>query len=655
MSIVLKGRRFIAVARCSGDSQVEESIPRQLELARQYAADHQMTLVDEITLDGMSASQREHEPALRMLIQRRRTIGDFDTLWFFTVSRLDRLRADGERLWQAFDECEIVVATHKDGVFEGKWAWLQRQLLLDQAQGNVEEFAYQTQAGMTRAIEKGRIAHCNGTIYGIDKLYLNADREPQYVVRSLRKGIWEKFSPDGKSFGLVRKVREKDIIRFMPPHGFVEFVPGDPERVQNVILAFNRRFIDGWSTPRIARELNAKCNSAARGGKWSAGAINSMLKNPIYFYGYAWTNTTSRGIYLSRGDRGPTVFPRPRTLAARQDGEGFCKHPDVIYCERSKWKKVEQPALREYLPEPLRQLAIQNYERKEKQRASKDSESPNAAGRKSGGNRHSEKPYPLTGNLRNQDGHRMSGVSNRGYRRYIVGKLLSETGLSKGHTVTANGIERAVFAQLASVLAITEIGKLVQSHVKAVMKEMFPQGQNIEVLKARKREKEDEYTVLTHDLGKHGRRLAADRINLLENEIDELDRQIGLASGSSVVDAEAVSRAVEACRQKVVEVIANPASMLQYSRFMNKMLRVFVPRLVVHLSEPVQRLEMEVAIPSWMVFQPNTVLEAAADGSVVGSSCPRSSHHAADSLILKRCFFRRAKVGLAIEWHLEAA
>jgi DNA invertase Pin-like site-specific DNA recombinase len=200
----LKGKRVIIVARCSTDSQKEASIPRQMELGVEYAKRTGMIVVDKTSLEGKSASLREHVPQLRELIRRKQKHQDFDALWFLTLSRFDRSRSDGEELFREFEKAGVLIVTEKQGCFTGRYGWIKRGIALQEAQAYVEDLAIQTAGGRLRLIKEGILPHTQNFPFALDRLYLDAYNKKQFILRKTGRGRVERLDPTtGKVLGVM--------------------------------------------------------------------------------------------------------------------------------------------------------------------------------------------------------------------------------------------------------------------------------------------------------------------------------------------------------------------------------------------------------------------------------------------------------------------
>lgn len=81
----LRGKRFIALARCAQAGQVEDGIEAQFAAIEAYGREEGMTCVDQITLGGVSPSITED--TLGELIERKQERDDFDVLLVWDWSR----------------------------------------------------------------------------------------------------------------------------------------------------------------------------------------------------------------------------------------------------------------------------------------------------------------------------------------------------------------------------------------------------------------------------------------------------------------------------------------------------------------------------------------------------------------------------------------
>src|SRR5689334_17972941 len=86
----LRGRRFVAIVRCSTAGQAETSIPDQLAVIRNFANRYGMVEVDVIELAGVSGSIPGNREDLQALLDRKRDRDDFEVLLLQDTTRLTR-------------------------------------------------------------------------------------------------------------------------------------------------------------------------------------------------------------------------------------------------------------------------------------------------------------------------------------------------------------------------------------------------------------------------------------------------------------------------------------------------------------------------------------------------------------------------------------
>jgi site-specific DNA recombinase len=100
------------------------------------------------------------------------------------------------------------------------------------------------------------------------------------------------------------------------PHGFIKvdgrLQLGDPSEIETVRRVF-REYLNGHSLRSICRSLNADNIKSSRGGKWTASALASMLKNVAYAGDFKWNgNRKAKYVGIQAGEltadakQGPT-------------------------------------------------------------------------------------------------------------------------------------------------------------------------------------------------------------------------------------------------------------------------------------------------------------------------------------------------------------
>ena len=104
----LRGKRYIAYARCASKQGSTQSLRRQLRLVRQFGDLMKMRCVDEVRFPGLSG----HTPLLRwdlsMLLARKCNEDDYEVLVMEDAARLTRANGAG-RLEALFMFCGVQI------------------------------------------------------------------------------------------------------------------------------------------------------------------------------------------------------------------------------------------------------------------------------------------------------------------------------------------------------------------------------------------------------------------------------------------------------------------------------------------------------------------------------------------------------------------
>ena len=114
----LRGKRYIAYARCASKQGSTQSLRRQIRLVRQFGDRMRMRCVDEVRYPGLSGHAPLLRWDLRVLLARKCNQDDYDVLVMEDPARLTR--ADGAgRLEALFMLCGVqivyVANWHVDG------------------------------------------------------------------------------------------------------------------------------------------------------------------------------------------------------------------------------------------------------------------------------------------------------------------------------------------------------------------------------------------------------------------------------------------------------------------------------------------------------------------------------------------------------------
>lgn len=104
----LRGKRYIAYARCASKQGSTQSLRRQLHLVRQFGDRLRMRCVDEMRFPGLNGLTPLLRPDLSLLLARKCNEDDYDVLVMEDATRLTR--ADGAgRLEALFLHCGVQI------------------------------------------------------------------------------------------------------------------------------------------------------------------------------------------------------------------------------------------------------------------------------------------------------------------------------------------------------------------------------------------------------------------------------------------------------------------------------------------------------------------------------------------------------------------
>ena len=244
---------MIAVAYCrfSTDKQRETSIDDQARVCRAKAAELQMDIVTLHADNGISGrSPVIQRPGGRTLLADA-LAGRFEVLFVEGLDRLSRDSVEQEQIVRRLEHRGLRIVGCSDG--------------------------YDTNAGKSRMLTRG----LRGLI---NEAYLDDLREKTH--RGLDGQLQRGFHAGGLSFG-YRSVAEE--------HGHrLEVVREQAEIVRQIF----EHYVQGWSTRRIAYDLNERGIRSARGGTWGASAIHGragrgagVLNNELYIGRYVWNRS----------------------------------------------------------------------------------------------------------------------------------------------------------------------------------------------------------------------------------------------------------------------------------------------------------------------------------------------------------------------------
>jgi site-specific DNA recombinase len=252
-------RRVATYERVSSEDQRDrDTIKTQSDaIARTLDSTPGVELVERYLDDGVSGTiEMRRRPGGRRLMEDA-AAGRFDEVWIYNVKRLGRDDVDPLIVWQELERLGVTVHSVTEGISDP----FMFHIHVAVAAKDRRDWLRLSADGMQRAAKDGR--YCGGIVplgyRPVPRRGTDETKKPQLFLVPSDVLLWGDLT-------------EADVMRKILHH-----------------LAF-----DGWSCPRIARELNAlgiptvyqKDGRGIRGkktrGVWTAGRIRNLAREPIY-------------------------------------------------------------------------------------------------------------------------------------------------------------------------------------------------------------------------------------------------------------------------------------------------------------------------------------------------------------------------------------
>src|SRR5687767_485084 len=117
----LKGKRYIALARCSSAAQIDTSIDEQIKLIEHFGRANAMKCVGKVTLGGVTGSVPGVRDDIDQLIQRKQEKNDFEVVVIQDATRLTRSGiAYGMHILYRLRAVGLLLVSVKDDLPEGQ-------------------------------------------------------------------------------------------------------------------------------------------------------------------------------------------------------------------------------------------------------------------------------------------------------------------------------------------------------------------------------------------------------------------------------------------------------------------------------------------------------------------------------------------------------
>ena len=592
------GKRYIALVRQSNATQGTTSTEAQLQWMHQEGRRLGMTLADDVVLAGMTGSLPGKRKDIEDLLRRKIERDDFQVIMIQLLDRSTRSGV-GHGLWFEH-ECarhgiEVVYPGENlpDDPDHAVWAKVSK---LQAAKEQAKSISQRSTQGWLLALNQVRCLPTSRTPFGCDRLYLNADAEPLFRIRSLADGTQHKLDIQGhkviERFGAKSRFRKQKDQKPL-------IVPGEAAAADAVRLMFELHYKQDWGGKRIADRLNAMGILSPTGKGWSQRQVESIYENPIYC-GVALGGLTSQGIYHRRGDGIPepvhltsvelaSLYAPPRTL----------RPPD-------EWHWVEQEPMLAFLTRDLRDKALPLIEEVHVERW-KRSQDPSRPTRST--NRHRDSEYVLTGLLVDSEhGEKLSGVlcgkAGRKKRKYRHPR--GRRGYRKGSIwnayLPADELEAAV---LDIVLNIAADAPAVRQRILDIMSDQHDASDVREQLERLRQERQSlgekvsRILVNMTDEDREDMRPELDRLRRRRRELDAQIENTSAQAQHAQDNPEAIAESV------LLRLQALPSSAEGLDVATKRdLLRAMVERITVDMAT--KNAEVFLKLPLWAMETPLT-------------------------------------------------
>jgi hypothetical protein len=592
----LTGKRYIALARCSTKGQADTSIEDQLRVINAYARTHEMIFVDSIRLEGVTGSVPGARSDIDELIARKNDRDDFEVVVVHDTTRLTRsgpLHAANIRYQLAAAGIELVFAA--DDIPEGDNGFVAEMLLNMSGRQQAKSISMSSARGSMSSILQGRSAHCRRTPYGLDKLYLSADGQPNHIIRNLPDGTQVMLDPETRAIKQTFKRNEQTGV---PNHynkqkdERVNLIPGDEQHVAVVQRIYRLYYVERWGYTRIARALNDDGIPSPTGKSWYVATVRSILLNTVYG-GHGIANRFSSAIYHERSPESPNAV----RLDAKTLAQG--KRPPTRIRPRSDWHERHEPAVNDLLDPEIKAMA-----RKKQDQNLEDM----ATGRNpvSNRDRHRDSPYLLKDILiSKQGGYRMTGqASGRApYRRryYRVSKAYSTPRSADAvlrRSIPAEPLEECVVAVVQGMLLrAPHIRDRIKDTIRKQLRETVKDDADLAKLRKRRDSVVRQIEFAMEELSDLGREAVKRKVKKLEAELETIDKEIHRAQPVVELNGEDVEAMADAVIERIAELARSMDQMPHVDH--RRLLEAVVHRAVVDLET--RNVELELHLPVWLL------------------------------------------------------
>ncbi len=604
----LRGKRCMVLIRVSTGKQ-EYSADRQRADTQRFASENGMIIVREEVRENFSASVHGHMEVVESVIDEKRKSDDFEVLLAVDHSRLTREGGTEAILqWGKLKEVGILLVTVKEGIIDGPDVWMKLGLYGSANNAYADTFSRNSASGAIKAIKDGRRPHTVITPYGVDRLFLDSQGQPTYILRECaNRDLIHINVATGQETRIPNCTGKRTHQWVKQPQERSTFIKGDSERVRIVRQIFTRRFVDQWGAYRIANELNRQGAAAPRDkmGWWLTSVLN-VLQNPIYL-GKGYANRMATGRYYVRSANGPLPAKPIREangIAANDPSQ------KVIWQPREHWIEMDYPDLADVLDEPVRSAAREYQEECMNARWERDARRAKGARRERNRNKHADSPYFLRDVLKMKDGlEKMNGTSIRNKNRtlhYYVPHVQFQRPLGGvSHRLRADVVEGKVKELLKEVLSGTQVPLPALEQIVEQRKKLRENDASRESVLKEKAGIQRKLEVAIENCGAVGRDVLRDKIKSWEARLSALTQRLKAIDAAQQVDRGTAGEIAASVQAQLARLGSDLDQMPPQS--LRGLAQALISRMT--FDGEAREVEIEMRLPEWALAKQSRLLD----------------------------------------------
>jgi len=264
-------------------------------------------------VEGVSGSSPGDRADLQRLRNRKATQNDFEIVAIQDRSRWTRAGTDhGAWLRVEFGRIGIRIVNVNFPVAENdRYTWMIEGMQDEASLSYVRQSSHDGCRGVMEAIEDDVLATCRTPPFGIDRLYLNADDKPMFIIRNLRDGRQQRLDH------ITKEVLETypATVKNQPTRHFrkskldkVRLIPGYDEAITAIRYVLHQYYTAGWGYRRIGIGLNDQGILSPNGTIWGIASVEQIVHSPIYC-GVGIGNMWASGKFHVRNAVAPKPVP----------------------------------------------------------------------------------------------------------------------------------------------------------------------------------------------------------------------------------------------------------------------------------------------------------------------------------------------------------